>query len=430
MNFFKRFWKKAETPTNTPFLPRHEHRTAAPVAESWKRLESWYGAHLPELLALLRPGCSPEELASFEKEFRLALPDDVKASFLIHDGQQLHTSPGAIAGQPFDSLDRIRHNFGFWRELCADAEQADHVLLESQYDTSFPIDAIQCENATPYWIPLGDWDGNCYGIDLNPGPNGVVGQVINFGRDEENKYVLALTWAHFLEDIADEFEAGHLVPMADENGRVDSIGRPGHQDQALFNFYREWSEAKLPTAFQSAKPIPRKPAQEGFAIDDEVAKEAAALVFNFITAMHEYEMKWLALRPIHELGYKLVIESGSGVRAEPFMNGPRVADITGLKLRSYTEAGIADKKQIYEKFATSRTRAMGEAFIQSYPVTYDPQRDRVSEVRQVSSDRLIVVTEAVDGWSTRYHLVRDGQEWKIDLKDMTQDFVKFEKFSL
>ena len=57
------------------------------------------------------------------------------------------------------------------------------------------------------------WDGNrnYLGIDLDPGPNGVVGQVINFGGDERRKYVLATSWGRFLEDFADELEAGNFV---------------------------------------------------------------------------------------------------------------------------------------------------------------------------------------------------------------------------
>jgi hypothetical protein len=35
--------------------------------------------------------------------------------------------------------------------------------------------------------------------------------VINFGGDEHNKYVLATSWGRFLEDFADELEAGNFA---------------------------------------------------------------------------------------------------------------------------------------------------------------------------------------------------------------------------
>ncbi|MFJ9499072.1 SMI1/KNR4 family protein [Brevibacillus centrosporus] len=45
-----------------------------------------------------------------------------------------------------------------------------------------------------YWLPISkDWGGNHLGLDLDPDEQGRMGQVINFGRDEEVKYVVALS---------------------------------------------------------------------------------------------------------------------------------------------------------------------------------------------------------------------------------------------
>ena len=41
-------------------------------------------------------------------------------------------------------------------------------------------------------------------------------RLINFGRDQEKKYVLARSWAHFLEDVADELNSGNFVITGDE----------------------------------------------------------------------------------------------------------------------------------------------------------------------------------------------------------------------
>jgi hypothetical protein len=58
------------------------------------------------------------------------------------------------------------------------------------------------------WIPLlSDWEGNHIGVDLEPGPSGKVGQVINFGRDEEEKYVLFPSVVDLVEWLATEYES-------------------------------------------------------------------------------------------------------------------------------------------------------------------------------------------------------------------------------
>lgn len=412
------------------FIPRPKQRKAATVSDSWRRLEAWLTANVPEVAATLQAGCSKADLTAFEKDFSLSLPDDVKESFRIHNGQKRFTAAGPLAGEPLDPLEAVRSSLSCWRQLFEQEQQSDHDSGLGDRSTSYPPDAIRCEYATPNWIPLGDWDGNCYGVDLNPGPNGIQGQVINFGRDEEKKYVLAVSWGHFLQDIADELEAGNIVAIPDPGGDGRYFSRPGQEDQALFRFYKEWSEAKIPSTFQKVKPAARKPVLPGKVIKNETAKEAKSLVEKFIEAMHAYEMKWLGIRPIHELGWRLIIESSSGHRAEGDRTAKRRVPVEKLELHKYTKQGIREKKAIQKKFGTPRKRAMADGFVQVYPLAYDPARDRVAEVRQVAPDYLIVYMQPVEGVTTRYHLKASGSEWRIDLKDKTSDHVKFEKRSI
>src|SRR4051812_14658163 len=63
-------------------------RPPAPVAESWRRIEAWLDEHLPDVRATLRPGVTEKDLAKFEKLVGRTLPDDVRESWRIHDGQR------------------------------------------------------------------------------------------------------------------------------------------------------------------------------------------------------------------------------------------------------------------------------------------------------------------------------------------------------
>lgn len=412
------------------FISRPRNRKPEAVPKSWQRIENWLTQNLPEVVATLNAGASEAEIQAFENDFDLVLPDDVKESWRIHDGQQPHKSPGAIIGQPLDSLATIKSNLCFWRQLDLEEENSDHDSGLGSQCTSTPIDAIRSSYTSPGWISLGDWDGNCYGIDLNPEPNGVRGQVINFGRDEENKFVLALSWAHFLEDVADELEAGSIVVVRGANQEVDSIGRPGQDDQALFRFYKEWSEAKLPAKFQAATAVARRPQFPGKVIQGDLERGARSLVESFIAAMNAYENEWLAIRPIHKLGRRLIIESKSGYRIEGAEGVKRMPPVEKLEIHKHTQQAVRQKQDILEKFGTSRKRAMAEAFVQVYPVAYDPERQQIAEVRQVTSDYLIVYLQPIDGITTRYHLQLIDHQWLIDLKDRTGDHIHFERRSL
>ncbi len=66
--------------------------------------------------------------------------------------------------------------------------------------TSTPEGAIKKKYYHIKWIPLiSDYGGNYIGIDLDPDTNGTKGQVIIFGRDEEDMLVLANSWDEFLD---------------------------------------------------------------------------------------------------------------------------------------------------------------------------------------------------------------------------------------
>lgn len=423
------------------FKQRKSHRQARSVAHSWDRIERWLQAHAPEVPPTLRPGASKMQIAAFEQATELALPEDVRESLLIHDGQE-ESHPGAIVGEPFDPLQKIESTLGYYRQLCEEYEQSDASCGLDIDCTSYPVDAIRCRHFNWKWIAMGDWDGNCYGIDLDPGPNGVSGQVINFGRDEEKKYVLAMSWAHFLEDVADELEAGNLAIARDAQGEVTSFGRPGKDDQALFRFYEQWSKSKLPSRFQQVGPVPRAPVFPGEIITGPTGDEARARVEGFVSAMHDYEMSWLKVRPINELGYRLIIESGSGHRLEGLNmggcrvngskrdEGPKPAPLAKMQMKVHIKKAVRGYRAILKEYCTDRKRSMDGSLVQLYPPHYDPSRIRVANVRRVAADQLLVYTEPVESVTTRYHLRQVGGRWLIDIKDETIDHVEFTKKSL
>jgi cell wall assembly regulator SMI1 len=253
---------------------RKDHASPpAPVAESWRRIEAWLGEHLPILKPSLRPGISMTDLERFERVVGRPLPDEVRESWMIHDGQRpipyLPDHPdfnvedyddllgkGIVFGSEvlplLDEKDCLASSpalghWKFWSEMVGASERGQDCDMLNEFSresTSSPEGAIRRLHASRDWIPLVEMnDSNHIGIDLDPGPCGVVGQVINFGRDQEQKYVLARSWAHFLEDVADELEAGNFVITGDEGSKSFGLKEP--QRGELWLNLKEWSEAKL-----------------------------------------------------------------------------------------------------------------------------------------------------------------------------------------
>jgi len=66
--------------------------------------------------------------------------------------------------------------------------------------TSYPEGAIKPKYFHIKWLPIiSDQGGNYIGIDLDPDKKGTKGQVIVFGRDEQQVFVVANSWEDFLD---------------------------------------------------------------------------------------------------------------------------------------------------------------------------------------------------------------------------------------
>ncbi|EXJ72278.1 uncharacterized protein A1O5_04782 [Cladophialophora psammophila CBS 110553] len=202
-----------------------------PVAHSWKKIDRWAEKNYPELWDQLGEGCTQNDINELEHELNMSLPQDVRESLAIHDGQERGGRPtGIIFGCMLLDCEEIVQEWKNWQivneEYLAGTRKPSYSskglsngassstqahgnrfwrqeLLDRQ--ESQPPNAIQKAYVHPSWIALArDWGGNNIAIDLAPGPMGGWGQVILFGRDYDCKYVVARSWAHFLATVADD----------------------------------------------------------------------------------------------------------------------------------------------------------------------------------------------------------------------------------
>ncbi|NPC90740.1 hypothetical protein HOO54_03105 [Bacillus sp. WMMC1349] len=150
----------------------------------------------------LNPPATVKEIEEVEKEMNITFPEDLRTLYLTHNGEK-ELGPGLFFGLSFLSLEEMVREWRTWKEIASD-EWQDEVDAYS-----VPPVWIKEKYANQYWIPISsDGSGNHIGIDLDPDKEGKVGQVINFGADEEVKYVIAYQLKDFLIHITNTLKEG------------------------------------------------------------------------------------------------------------------------------------------------------------------------------------------------------------------------------
>jgi cell wall assembly regulator SMI1 len=211
------------------------------VPAIWKRIEAAVGALAPDLVDNLAAGATDKQIAAFEKAIGRKLPEEVRASFLAHNGQRGEWGHPVFSGFRFGSIKWAQNLWDAWLDM---ADETAHDKQLQNIGTSVPKNAVRRDYANRNWVQLAEMDGsNYYGVDFAPDSKGVLGQVISFGRDEPDKEVLAWSWGWLLNDLAEELEAGNFRYQADGDTPGLVIINPAPPSGFLANF-GVWSKAK------------------------------------------------------------------------------------------------------------------------------------------------------------------------------------------
>ncbi|OJA14551.1 hypothetical protein AZE42_03164 [Rhizopogon vesiculosus] len=209
-----------------------------PLENTWNRLKLWLAREYPELGDTLNYGILPPDLAQIEMQFGFALPQAVRDSYLVVDGQEAESSAGCSEGLFFGlsllPLESVLDEWRFWREVDDDPQTGNNPRLRDLMQ-SIPDGYVRKEYSQRGWIPLVvDKAGNYIGVDLNPDKNGSVGQVIVFGRDFDTKIVLwhgdgPGGWARWLANFVDELESGEGFELGHTGESEDSEDDLGYE---------------------------------------------------------------------------------------------------------------------------------------------------------------------------------------------------------
>jgi cell wall assembly regulator SMI1 len=102
------------------------------------------------------------------------------------------------------SLERVREEWGAWKGLLDGGAFRN---FRSDSDGRVVEDWWHAR-----WIPLTyDGAGNHHCLDLNPGPRGQAGQIIQMWHDDSARPVIAPSYRAWLVAFADALDAGEYV---------------------------------------------------------------------------------------------------------------------------------------------------------------------------------------------------------------------------
>lgn len=134
-----------------------------------------------------RMGAPLSNIDMFEKTVGIKLPDLVRTFYYVVDGQE-PDGDFLLDGFQLFSLSRI---IQMWNNLCS---------LLDYFETlpSEPGPGVQAAWYKKEWVPFaGSADGHCLCLDMAPGPNGEMGQVLVFWYNSPEREVVA----HSFEEV-------------------------------------------------------------------------------------------------------------------------------------------------------------------------------------------------------------------------------------
>ncbi|MCX5000882.1 SMI1/KNR4 family protein [Streptomyces longwoodensis] len=170
------------------------------IADAWQRITHWLQHNAPDSHAALRPGASPEILASLEHDLGISIPADLRAWWSLTAGDDGVGGSGCLPGnQALMPLDGVAD---FYRQQM-DAQAHQDTLNDRRTED----DRVTVWNAA--WIPVVS-----YGVaDRTSGLylDAETGYLGRWSRYNEGPGDELDTLATYLESVADMLEAPALA---------------------------------------------------------------------------------------------------------------------------------------------------------------------------------------------------------------------------
>jgi cell wall assembly regulator SMI1 len=179
------------------------------MSNAWKRIDQWLAKNSAKVASDLQGGAREADFAEAESVLGIKLPDQVRSSYRIHNGQEGGVPP--LAGSwVFLSLEDMVGQWKLQKKLLDTGKFADNRATAKG--------PVRAEWWNEKWIPFAyNGSGNLLCADLDPAERGKPGQVVAYVHDAEVRECVAESVDAWFEQLASEMEAGKYVVI---NGRV------------------------------------------------------------------------------------------------------------------------------------------------------------------------------------------------------------------
>ena len=171
------------------------------VEASWKRIDKWLKKNAPRVFEALAPGASDAQITEVERKMKVTLPEDVRASWRVHDGDEgsavLPSTRAEDMGYGLLSL----KDFGLHSKSMRGYEGWERGWL--------PIAAN----------PGGDYQ--CVDLAGDDGDPATRGRLIEFRHEESDYQPVAKSLAERLRELADGLESGKF--RYDETNGIEAV---------------------------------------------------------------------------------------------------------------------------------------------------------------------------------------------------------------
>jgi len=176
------------------------------MASTLDQLDDMLQRARPGFYARLQPGVSDQQLAEFEQELGVTLPEAFKAFYRWRNGQAIDHYESWQNNQTVMGLAEIR---------------AAHRVLNEL------LDAGEFEGANWWdagWVPfLSNGAGDHLCLDTTGSFGGQAGQILEFWHDDGNRWVVAPNFESWLESYLRTFSAVAEYADAGEELEIDWV---------------------------------------------------------------------------------------------------------------------------------------------------------------------------------------------------------------
>lgn len=179
------------------------------IAELWAELERAVTSQLGEEGWALGQPATVQQIAEAEQVLGCRLPEDYRASLLLHDGDAFRPAgAGTVSSAgPFRDFDllplsAVVAEWQTWQEFLADSPVEPN-----------PDPGVRAVFWSPKWIPItvigGETRHHC--LDLDPGPGGAVGQIIEVAKNDGDRPLRAPSYQAFLQHLIRDAQQGRCA---------------------------------------------------------------------------------------------------------------------------------------------------------------------------------------------------------------------------